>query len=163
MCISSFGQAPNMASMIEALRASSGARPCPASVSPEKMKKIQAFSQHGGCTPEESAHVHRLWKHLAGSASRPSATTHYADPWAEGLHGCAAATRSSATTNGTTDPNEPWKTEALREAIAQVGQERPAFSDVDYLQKFICSRANQKHGWISVKEYSGCCQVIYSV
>ena len=152
-----------MASMIETLRASSGPRPCPASVSHEKMKKIQNFSQRGGCTPEESAHVHRLWKQLAGSASMPSATTHYADPWAEGPHGCGAATRASATTNGTTDPNEPWKTEALREAMAQVGQERPAFSDVYYLQKCICNRANQKYSWIGVKEYSGCCQVISSV
>ena len=55
--------------------------------------------------------------------------------------------------NTALDPNEPWKTQALREAMQTAKGLKLSFAHEFYLQKELGKMANAKYSWIGIKEY----------
>ena len=78
----------------------------------------------------------------AAGAQGPQAFASLATTWASGGAAGAAA-----------DPNEPWKSQALREAMQALRQGPQMFADEHFLQRYLGKKGNEKHGWISIKEF----------
>ena len=55
--------------------------------------------------------------------------------------------------NTAADPNEPWKTEALREVMQTASRLQMSFPHEYYMQKQLGKMANAKYNWIGIKEY----------
>ncbi len=138
-----------MASMIEILRSKHSDVSTTSTLSTDKVAKIHMFARCGGTTCSETAHVRNLVSRMTQSRTSSS---HIHAAHIPATPPAPFQDKSYATSQDVRhDPNEPWKTSALRTAMSKSITIMPcsAWSAM----KHLATCANLECGWIGKKEF----------